>query len=69
MRSSTEETKADLKKVIDALLECEQKGANCRKCKKLKRGCLVFMRDGIAVALQFILSGMDTPEPPDTIYQ
>lgn len=60
--------KKSLEDVIEALLECEEKKKNCRKCKLRKRGCLLFMRDSIAVALQFILANMNVQTPAGKIY-
>jgi len=60
--------KGDLQKIIDALLECETKGRSCKKCKLRRNGCLLFVRDSLAVALQFILSGMDESDTPHGLY-
>ena len=38
--------------------ECERNNKDCKKCKLRKRGCLKFIRDSVAVALQFILVGL-----------
>jgi len=53
-----EEIKKQLQTLIDALLECERNNKDCKKCKLRKRGCLKFIRDSVAVALQFILVGL-----------
>ena len=63
-----EKTKRDLEQVIEALLECDEKNRNCRKCKKRKNGCLLFMRDSIAVALQFIVGNMGRTEPRTNMF-
>lgn len=54
-----DETKKSLLQVIDALLDCENKGKDCRKCPRRRTGCLLFIRDSVAVALQFIVAGLD----------
>lgn len=64
----TPKIKANLQEIIDALMDCEKKGRKCRKCKLRKEGCLLFVRDSVAVALQFILATMNTPEAPDGVY-
>ena len=57
----------DIQKVINALMFCEQNNSKCRKCKKKKKeNCLLFIRDSIAVALQFILGSLEVPEMRDT---
>jgi len=57
--SEKEKTRNDLKKIIESLLECEVMGKNCRKCRLRRNGCLLFVRDSVAVALQFIESSLN----------
>jgi len=61
-------TRDDLQKIITSLLECEKEKRECKKCPLRKRGCLLFVRDSVAVALQFILSSMDESDLPEHLY-
>ena len=54
-------TRDSLLEVIDALLDCETKNKDCRKCPQRRNGCLLFLRDSVAVALQFIAASLDIP--------
>lgn len=64
----SKDTRADLQKIITSLLECETEGKTCKKCPLRKNGCLLFVRDSVAVALQFILSSMNEPDTPHSLY-
>jgi len=57
--SDKEQTVSDLNKIIESLMECEKQKRNCRKCKLRRNGCLLFVRDSVAVALQFIVSSLN----------
>jgi len=44
--------------VIKSLLECEDENKSCRFCKLRKNGCILFIRDSVAVALELLLADM-----------
>lgn len=60
---SPEEISKQLKTLIDSLSKCEKKKRNCKKCRLRNDGCLKFIRDSVAVALQFILIGIEPIKP------
>lgn len=61
-------TRSNLQTIIDALMECENENRKCIKCKHRKKGCLLFLRDSLAVALTFILASLGEPEEPEGLF-
>ena len=68
MTEEEKQTRDDLKKIIESLMECEVQKKECRKCSLRRNGCLLFVRESVAFALQFIKNSLNECEPCESLY-